>query len=828
MRAQRCLFLGLAIVLSACSKPTSTAADKAYTYISGPNFSEKKVSYQVKKGSSGNVPVYQGDIKLARSVFAAEATRALVESGRNATSLANSYRDYFWPGDTIPYSIESTDTAFVAAVHDAIADLENRSKIDFIQRSNETDYLAFVRVVSDEICGLSYVGQLGGKQEIEIASDCADRETIQHETIHSLGFWHEQSRPDRDDYIRVLWANVNPLYMDQFDVMPVEADGVGAYDFASVMHYRRDAFSLNGSDTIQADTEAHNALIGNSTEASAGDIQALQSIYGTGTQVDLEELDNGKFEATVSYVTAAIEPTKIRIGATREILNELSVESTGESHSLLLQGLAPKTRYFYQVLIKTNGGNVWSPIRSFITDLTPPAIIDPRVYQVSNGIVEVRFSTNEKTKGSVGYYTEDPDSEVQWVHDFTFGKVHNIRFAAEQGTTLFSVVATDEAGNVSIGSEMSVFNDSVPPTISNVQIAALSSTAATITWTTDEASTSKVKFGTSASALDQTASAPGNGLAHSVQLALAANTTYYFKVESQDAGGNTAVSTARSFSTDLNAPVISNVATSQLGTNSVTIAWTTNEVADSKVTYGTACSALTSNSADATLTTSHMRSLTGLSQNTTYCYRVVSKDAAGNEALSATAQFTTKPLEVLTLSNVASAPTSTSVTVSWDSSLASDSVVEYGTSSGSYPYSASSPLLVTGHSVALTQNLTSGTTYYFRVRSTTALGTAAVSGESSFVFVQHDSVTVSVRFDSGYWWLPRYVTATSTFPQGGTTQLTMKVVTREGIVVASRPMTYQWFPNTYTSEIPDYLSWDVANGWLRVRIESTLGGIAVY
>ncbi|MDW8278734.1 MAG: DUF4082 domain-containing protein [Anaerolineales bacterium] len=86
------------------------------------------------------------------------------------------------------------------------------------------------------------------------------------------------------------------------------------------------------------------------------------------------------------------------------------------------------------------------------------------------------------------------------------------------------------------------------------------------------------------------------------------------------------------YAPDTTPPVITNVQATINGDGTVTITWDTDEFANSRVDYGTNPLALTNNAQDSALTLAHSITLTGLTPNTTYHYRVTSADAWGNSA----------------------------------------------------------------------------------------------------------------------------------------------------------------------------------------------------
>jgi astacin len=180
---------------------------------------------------------------------------------------------YRWPNLTVPYRIQS-GFPWDERITDAIAHWEENTPIQFVERTTETDFVEFIE---DPDGCWSWVGRQGNRQQIGLAAGCGVGTTI-HEIGHAVGLWHEQSREDRDEHVTIHWDRIQAGREHNFDQHIADGDDVLDYDYDSIMHYGRTAFSTGG-DTI---TPPPGVTIGQRDGLSLGDIAAVTYMYGYG------------------------------------------------------------------------------------------------------------------------------------------------------------------------------------------------------------------------------------------------------------------------------------------------------------------------------------------------------------------------------------------------------------------------------------------------------------------------------------------------------------------------------------------------------------------
>jgi len=209
-----------------------------------------------------------------------------IEVGSNFRNIMQ-YDSKRWPNGVVPYQIDNSySSASRNAITSAMAEMKKlaavsgKTCIQFVPRSNQRNY---IYIHPGGGCS-SWVGVSGGMQKVSLGRGCVYKGTIQHELLHALGFWHEQSRTDRDKYVDIFWNNIASNMRFNFNIEKGSRTLGTPYDYDSVMHYGPYSFSTNRQATILP--KDRSKKIGNRNGMSANDIRKLRILYkcGSGTE----------------------------------------------------------------------------------------------------------------------------------------------------------------------------------------------------------------------------------------------------------------------------------------------------------------------------------------------------------------------------------------------------------------------------------------------------------------------------------------------------------------------------------------------------------------
>lgn len=446
--------------------------------------------------------------------------------------------------------------------------------------------------------------------------------------------------------------------------------------------------------------------------------------------------------AIINWTTAQPSSAQVEYGTTPAYgFLSAFISQPSMSHSVALTGLTPGKTYNYAALSTDRNGKITTSANSTFTttgagesaaigNVTASAITATSVtitWTTSLPLAsQVEYGTSA-TKGSLSAFNSVPSTfHTVVLTGLTAGTAYN-----------YATLSTDSSGQISKSPDavFTTTGEAGAAVISRVTTVGITTTSATITWITDQPSSSQVEYGKTPAYGALSAFISSHVTSHSLNLTgLTPGTGYNYAALSTNSTGGVGRSGNLTFTTAsvAGSPAVSGVAVSHVTSNSATINWITDQPSSSQVEYGATTAYGSLSAFSSSLVTSHSINLTGLTPGMSYSYAALSTNSTGRVGASGNLIFTAGAGPPVVTQVRENRITSTSVTITWTTDQPSSSQLEYGATTTlsallhrhRHPYGSKSvrdSSLVTFHSATAT-GLTPDTTYNYTVLSANSAG----------------------------------------------------------------------------------------------------------
>ncbi|MGL5015152.1 MAG: M12 family metallopeptidase [Bacteroidales bacterium] len=275
-------FILISLIFTSCDNPVSydesiseiktkgSQKDVVYPEIvyskNTPNVIHINDSITVEKLDS--LHIFEGDIVLSNYQI------TLIRKSNKSGVMSSAIR--YWPNRTVYYDF-SSDFTKQESVMGAIREWESRTSLKFLPRTSGTK--SYIQFIHDD-GNYSSLGMIGGKQYISLHKELSNVGTAIHEIGHAIGLFHEHTREDRDQYVRIIYDNIEKNKEHNFKKYG-KGNGfdIGEFDFNSIMLYSSYAFPIdkNKPTIVLLNGDTYSA---NRYRLSTLDIEGIKSIYG--------------------------------------------------------------------------------------------------------------------------------------------------------------------------------------------------------------------------------------------------------------------------------------------------------------------------------------------------------------------------------------------------------------------------------------------------------------------------------------------------------------------------------------------------------------------
>ncbi len=232
----------------------------------------------------------------------------------------------------------------------------------------------------------------------------------------------------------------------------------------------------------------------------------------------------------------------------------------GDVTTYQVSGLSYDTDYYFVLTAYDVWGNesVTSTEKTVVIpapDTTAPVISSIQSGSLTDSSSSVSWTTNEASDTQVEYGTSTSYGSTTTLSS-SMVTSHSASLSGLTSSTLYHyrVLSRDATGNLATSGDNTFTTadppDTTAPAMSSIQAGSVTYSAASVSWTTDEASDTQLEFGTSASYGSTTTLDSSMVTGHSESLSgLASATLYHYRVMSRDAAGNLATSGDNTFTT---------------------------------------------------------------------------------------------------------------------------------------------------------------------------------------------------------------------------------------------------------------------------------------